>query len=576
MRQIASTLGFVAVLATPALAQTPAAQPSTTAAQTPATPVETRPATTTFMGDTGLWNVPTGEVLPARRWSVSAYRVNFDDNQGFSDISNWPVTFGVGLGDRAEIFGSWVLVNRIDRDVRPLFPASSDPVANLVLGDPNVSGVVPQNPLARRGWSGNNLGDFWVGAKVNVASQWRQQPAAFAVRGMVKLPTGDKDSGASTGKPDVAFDGVISKEINERAEISGYAGFIVRGAPSDVEETNGFRWGVGAGVPSRKPLRFTAELTGEAYTKNTLAAKTPLVAEDGTVLPAGFSSQIKSPIDVNLGLTWQGRGGFFAGAGWTWRVNMDSRDAFLSQYTNGAGDRMDIVGRIGYHPGVRVYVAPAPPPPPPPPAPRNQPPSVRARCEPCTVEVGKTSTVTADAQDPDGDALSYRWSAPAGSFTNGTARETPWTAPMQEGPVQVTVTVDDGKGGTASDAVTIQVLKPAVKEVVFEDVHFDFDRYSLRPEATRLLDEVVRALQENPDLKIQIEGHTCNIGTAEYNLALGDRRANAVRDYLTSRGIDVSRLQSVSYGEERPKYDNSREETRRLNRRAALTVRLQR
>ena len=63
--------------------------------------------------------------------------------------------------------------------------------------------------------------------------------------------------------------------------------------------------------------------------------------------------------------------------------------------------------------------------------------------------------------------------------------------------------------------------------------------------------------------------------TAEYNLALGDRRANAVRDYLTSRGIAASRLGTVSYGEERPKHDNAREETRRLNRRAALVVNLQ-
>ena len=82
-------------------------------------------------------------------------------------------------------------------------------------------------------------------------------------------------------------------------------------------------------------------------------------------------------------------------------------------------------------------------------------------------------------------------------------------------------------------------------------------------------------MRENATLRIEIEGHTCNIGTAEYNLALGDRRANAVRDYLVSRGIDASRLNTVSYGEERPKHDNSREETRRLNRRAALTVRLQ-
>jgi hypothetical protein len=89
---------------------------------------------------------------------------------------------------------------------------------------------------------------------------------------------------------------------------------------------------------------------------------------------------------------------------------------------------------------------------------------------------------------------------PAGTFTNGTAQSTPWTAPMQTGPVPVTVTVTcptDGK--TASDSVTIQVVAaPVAAPIVFEDVHFDFDRYSLRPEAVRTLDEASRSLQENP------------------------------------------------------------------------------
>src|SRR4026209_1732139 len=74
---------------------------------TPTSSTETRPATTTINGDTGLWFVPTGEVLPAKKWSMSAYRVNFDWDQGFTDVSNWPLTFGVGLADRAELFGAW-------------------------------------------------------------------------------------------------------------------------------------------------------------------------------------------------------------------------------------------------------------------------------------------------------------------------------------------------------------------------------------------------------------------------------------------------------------------------------------
>ena len=152
-----------------------------------------------------------------------------------------------------------------------------------------------------------------------------------------------------------------------------------------------------------------------------------------------------------------------------------------------------------------------------------------------------------------------------------------WTAGADAATVPVTVTVTcptDNK--TATDTVNIQVTRPTPKVYTFEDVHFDFDRYSLRPEATRVLDEAITALREDATLRIQVEGHTCNIGTAEYNLALGDRRATAVRDYLTSRGVTADRLTTVSYGEERPKHDNSREETRRLNRRAALTVALQR
>jgi len=107
--------------------------------------MQTRPATTTFMGDTGLWYVPTGEVLPRKKWSISAYRVNFDDNQGFSDISHWPVTFAFGLKDRAEIFGAWTVVTRVDRDIRPLFLSTL----------PQAGGTAPGNPLMTEAWSGN-------------------------------------------------------------------------------------------------------------------------------------------------------------------------------------------------------------------------------------------------------------------------------------------------------------------------------------------------------------------------------------------------------------------------------------
>jgi outer membrane protein OmpA-like peptidoglycan-associated protein len=527
-------------------------------------PVETRPATTTYMGDTGLWFVPTGDVLPAGRWSASAYRVNFDYNQGFTDVSNWPITIGAGLGDRAELFAAVQIVRRIDRDVRPIF-----------FSDPRAGGIVNEYPFVNDGWSGNQFGDIWVGGKVNLTSQWRQHPASFALRGMVKIPTAkDDEEGVGTGKPDFEFDAIVSKEVNERVEFSGYGGVVIRGRPDGVELSNGLRWGVGAGFPTRRNLRLTAELFGEAYFDDSLETPRLIFGADGTVAPP--VTDLDSPVNAAIGLTWIGRN-VFAGAGLVYRIKMDGRGEF-GTFEDETGDSLGFQLRVGYHPGVRVYVPPPPPPQPKapePPAPTHDL-TVKARCEPCTVDVGKVSTVTADAVDSIGCSVNYKWSAPAGTFKDPNVRQTPWTAPMQEGTVPVTVTVtcpQDGK--TASDTVNIQVVRPAVTVVVFEDVHFDFDRYSLRPEATRALDEAIKAMQTRPDLRIEIEGHTCNIGTAEYNLALGERRANAVREYLTGRGIGADRLRTVSFGEERPKHDNAREETRRLNRRAALVVRVQ-
>jgi len=90
---------------------------------------------------------------------------------------------------------------------------------------------------------------------------------------------------------------------------------------------------------------------------------------------------------------------------------------------------------------------------------QNHPPSVHARCEPCSVQVGTRATVSAAAADPDGDAVSYAWTTPGGTLARPSEAETEWTAPMQEGPVPVTITVTDGKGGMATDAITIQVTQ---------------------------------------------------------------------------------------------------------------------
>jgi len=140
---------------------------------------ETRPATTTVFGDTGLWFVPTGEVLPKGRWSASGYRVNWDRTEAFTDVSDFRVTFGYGLSDRVELFGNADLQRRIDADRRPV----------------RAGGTSMDDPQVFQQW-GTGFGDIRVGVKANITAPWREQAAAFAIRAGVKIAFGT-DSGVS-------------------------------------------------------------------------------------------------------------------------------------------------------------------------------------------------------------------------------------------------------------------------------------------------------------------------------------------------------------------------------------------
>jgi outer membrane protein OmpA-like peptidoglycan-associated protein len=214
---------------------------------------------------------------------------------------------------------------------------------------------------------------------------------------------------------------------------------------------------------------------------------------------------------------------------------------------------------------------PAAPVPEPAPAAANRAPSVRALCDPCVIEAGGTATLRAEMSDPDGDPLNVLWSVTGGTIADSRAAVTQWHAETAPGLVTFTVAVEDSRGAGATDSVTIEVV--AGEETAFEHVLFDFDSSALRQEALPALEPVIAALNARPEVHLEIEGHTCNIGTVEYNLALGERRANAVRAYLLQRGIAAERLSTISFGEERPAHDNGAEATRRLNRRAVLVVR---
>jgi peptidoglycan-associated lipoprotein len=155
---------------------------------------------------------------------------------------------------------------------------------------------------------------------------------------------------------------------------------------------------------------------------------------------------------------------------------------------------------------------------------------------------GCSSTKTTDTSAADAEAAAARAAAEAAAAREAEAR--------------------------AAERARMQALQDAVTRagnVVF----FDFDRSEIKPEARQILDAHIALLKTNND-RIRLEGHTDERGTREYNMALGERRANSVADYMAANGIARSRVETVSFGEERPVAMGSNEGAWSQNRRVEI------
>ena len=147
------------------------------------------------------------------------------------------------------------------------------------------------------------------------------------------------------------------------------------------------------------------------------------------------------------------------------------------------------------------------------------------------------------------------------------------------------VTGDSASGSSSSSATTAttavaesssttatQMSASEKLAQVGNTVYFGFDSSELASEAQAILDRQAAFLNVNPTMVVIIEGHADERGTREYNLALGDRRAVAVRDYLLAKGLNAARVRTVSYGKERPAVSGSNEGSWEFNRRAATVL----
>lgn len=150
------------------------------------------------------------------------------------------------------------------------------------------------------------------------------------------------------------------------------------------------------------------------------------------------------------------------------------------------------------------------------------------------------------------------------STTSSTAsKQTPAGSTKESVSEKITTTKAQPSDGDAS----FEEIKSSLK-----DIYFDFDRYDINDASKPVIKQVAAALSKTSGIKVIIEGHCDERGTNEYNLSLGEKRAFAMKEYLLSLGISSSRIQTVSYGEEKPACNESTEECWAKNRRAHFVL----
>lgn len=205
-------------------------------------------------------------------------------------------------------------------------------------------------------------------------------------------------------------------------------------------------------------------------------------------------------------------------------------------------------------------------------------PTIEIDASPTSIERGQQTTLTWKAQNADSVIIDSGVGnvSETGSVVLTPRESTTFTATAKgaggevRASTRVTVVAPREVGGiTSSD---IQSLQQAINDGRVKDIFFDYDKADLSAESRAILETNARWFRQYPGAKLVIEGHCDERGTEEYNLALGDRRAQATREYLIELGVSQDQLESISLGEEQPFSPGHDEESYAQNRRAHFAV----
>jgi outer membrane protein OmpA-like peptidoglycan-associated protein len=563
----------------------------------------------TFTGETGLFTIFLGDTLPQGMFSGGLVYNNYDRETTDFDTNVWNLVFGYGILDNLEIAASFA------------------PITQVVFRNWELGETLNSHPHSIRTIE-NGVGDLRVGLKYRLIDDIGASPAV-AIRAFAKIPTAEYEGGFGSGAVDFGANLIVSKSFTNTFEAAANLGYTIIGEPEDFGDcklSDELSYGLGFGwlLEPKMKIKFLGELKGIAYMNDD---EYPQAAPMDVFVGFQKRFEISPKYDLRFGLGYQVNVAFDTdvannqhGAGmmltigpsanlvpvisevkgertatcvgapiglvatatddnddtlmYTWTVNGETipgSESSVSWTPSSPGDYKVVVtvddGRRGgvatQEMTVKAYPAP----------------TVSLSINSDVVYVTKKYTVTASITNPGDYPLAYFWKVNIGTITPNTNQaEATWDLTnATDGEATITLNVKSEIGCDVNTDLKIKVEKDPCAFITDADlageVHFPFNKYILREpteEAYKIFDRVIEKMKLCDTLVIRFEGHCCYIGTKDYNMCLGWWRTETVVKYFVEHGIDRARISTISYGKEKPKYDNNTEKTRQWNRRVMI------
>ncbi len=374
------------------------------------------------------------------------------------------------------------------------------------------------------------LGYASLGAKFNLV---KTEKTGFGIFGHFDLALSDESAGVTTSKSRYGIDLLFSQKLSNGILFSANTGYQLNQSPSGIDLGNTLKYSAGIEAKLTKCLNLITQIAGKSYSGSNLVQE--------------------NPMDVIIGLKFENEYGLGVAVGYKKNLAFD---------TKGLGDTHGAMGSISYVTGKT---------PPPPTCLKIESAQVNGNNEAKVSEARTYAAVYAPENVT--KPVVYKWTcSDNGLIESGQGSPTisiKWNSENKASWVSVNVSNScSNVDAKALISVTKIILPPN------EEYFFSLNSSDLSDALILDLKKSIIFLKYHPEANIEIQGHTCSIATVAYNMGLGEERAQAIKKYLVDNGISTDRIKTISYGEEKPAYDNTKEIERKKNRRVYIPFKI--